>query len=579
VKDGATKTKEQLKKELVEAHRLIAELEKQATKRAEEPLGERQAWLDSIFRAAPIGIGVVANRMLLEVNDCICEMTGYAPEELTGKSARILYPTQKDFDFVGIEKYLQIQYRGIGSVETRWRRKDGTIIDIFLSSAAIIEDDLSAGVTFTALDITGRKKAEEELKIHRDHLEELVKEHTAKLIGANERMKKEIEERKQVEDALRMSEEKYELHFSRSNDVMFSYDNQFRFLSISPNVERILGYKPKEMIGKTFLDLNILHPEDVGRAAKNSMDVMSGRMIRSSIYQFITKNGARIFGEVSGIPLKRKGSVVSVISVARDITKHIEMEKSLRESAEKYRLHFSLSNDVMFSYDNQFKVLSVSPNVERLLGYKPEELVGRNFQDLNVLHPDYMDEAVDNALHVLSGETIYSSIYEFITKDGTRKFGEVQGVPLIREGQVVGVISVARDITERIEKEMLLQESKETALALLNASTDFMALIDITGTIIFMNKAASENLGRSVKGLLGTCLFDHLPKDVAKRRKIHSEKVISSGKPIRFEDENRGRLIQNNLYPVCNARGKVTRIAIYARDITERKQAFFKGNV
>jgi len=233
----------------------------------------------------------------------------------------------------------------------------------------------------------------------------------------------------------------------------------------------------------------------------------------------------------------------------------------------------------MFSYDNQFKLLSVSPNVERLLGYKPEELVGRNFQDLNVLHPDYMDEAVDNALHVLSGETIYSSIYEFIHKDRTRKFGEVQGVPLIREGQVVGVISVARDITERIEKEMLLQESKETALALLNASTDFMALIDISGTIIFMNKAASEGLGRSVKGLLGTFLFDHLPKDVAKRRKIYFEQVISSGKPIRFEDEHQGRLIQSNFYPVCNARGKVTRIAIYARDITDRKQAFFKSKV
>ena len=347
---------------------------------------------------------------------------------------------------------------------------------------------------------------------------------------------------------------------------MFSYDDQFRILSISPNVERILGYKPKEMLGKTYLDLKILHPDDLDKAVKNARDVISGRMIQSSLYQFITKDGARIFGEVSGIPLKREGRVVSVISVARDITKHIEMEKALQESAEKYRIHFSLSNDVMFAYDNQFKVMSVSPNVERLLGYKPEELVGRTFQDLNVLHPDYMDEAVDNALHVLSGETIYSSIYEFITRDGTRKFGEVSGVPLIREGYVVGVISVARDITDRIENRKLLQESEGTAQALLNASTDVMILLDTSGTILALNKAAVERLGKSVKNLLGTCVFDHLPKNVARRRKIYFEQTINSDEPVRFKDENQGRLILSSLYPVHDARGKVSKIAVYARE-------------
>jgi len=294
--------------------------------------------------------------------------------------------------------------------------------------------------------------------------------------------------------------------------------------------------------------------------------MISGKMIQSSLYQFITKDGARIFGEVSGIPLKREGRVVSVISVARDITKHIEMEKALQESAEKYRIHFSLSNDVMFSYDNQFKVMSVSPNVERLLGYKPEELVERAFQDLNVLHPDYMDEAVDNAVHVLSGETIYSSIYEFITRDGTRKFGEVSGVPLKQEGRVVGVISVARDITDRIENSKILQEGEGTSQTLLNASPDVMILLDTSGTILALNEAAAERLGKNVKNLLGTCGFDHLPKNVARRRRIYFEQTISSDEPVRFKDENQGRLITSIMYPVHDAHGKVSKIAVYARE-------------
>ncbi len=131
-------------------------------KQAEEALREKNAKMESIIRAAPIGIGVVSNRILVEVNQYICEMTGYSREELMGKSASIFYPTREEFDFVGKEKYRQIQLQGTGSVETKWRRKNGTIINIILSSAPIDTEDLSVGVTFTALDITERKRSEEQ---------------------------------------------------------------------------------------------------------------------------------------------------------------------------------------------------------------------------------------------------------------------------------------------------------------------------------------------------------------------------------------------------------------------------------
>jgi two-component system, cell cycle sensor histidine kinase and response regulator CckA len=131
-------------------------------KRAAAELRARNAQLTSIFRAAPVGIGVVVHRVLREVNERICEMTGYSPAELLGQSARLLYPTEAEFALVGADKYRQIAERGIGSVETRWRRKDGAAIDVLLSSVPLDPADFSAGVTFTALDITGRKRAEEE---------------------------------------------------------------------------------------------------------------------------------------------------------------------------------------------------------------------------------------------------------------------------------------------------------------------------------------------------------------------------------------------------------------------------------
>ena len=123
---------------------------------------QAEASLRSIFRVAPIGIGVVQNRVLTQVNDRICEMIGYAAEELVGQSARILYPTDEDFEFVGREKYLQIHAKGTGSVETRWQRKDGEIIDVLLSSTPLDPSEWAKGVTFTALDITASKQAEQE---------------------------------------------------------------------------------------------------------------------------------------------------------------------------------------------------------------------------------------------------------------------------------------------------------------------------------------------------------------------------------------------------------------------------------
>ncbi len=134
-----------------------------------------EAPLNSVLRAAPDGMGAGYERILGRVNDRMCEMLGYDAQELTGKSARLLYPTDEDFDYVGREKYIQIREKGTGSVETRWRRKDGTAIDVLLTSTPIDPSDLSRGVTFTALDITESKRAEQERRSLEERLRQAQK--------------------------------------------------------------------------------------------------------------------------------------------------------------------------------------------------------------------------------------------------------------------------------------------------------------------------------------------------------------------------------------------------------------------
>lgn len=144
-----------------------------ALKQTEERLRESEAKIQSIFRAAPISLGLTVDRMIQAVNQTTCQLLGYAPEELIGKSARLFYVSQADFDFVGTEKYRQLRDQGVGVVETLWRRKDGVILDIVLSSAAIDPTDLSKGISFSALDITARRKVELRLAENAERLQQL----------------------------------------------------------------------------------------------------------------------------------------------------------------------------------------------------------------------------------------------------------------------------------------------------------------------------------------------------------------------------------------------------------------------
>ena len=133
-------------------------------KQAEQTLKMSEQRIQSIFRSAPIGVGVVdlASRVIMDANTMLCEIVGYSAGELIGQSARMLYPSDEEFERVGREKHAQIRDHGTGTVETRWQRKDGKIIDVLLSSATIDAEDLSKGMTFTGLDITERKRAEQE---------------------------------------------------------------------------------------------------------------------------------------------------------------------------------------------------------------------------------------------------------------------------------------------------------------------------------------------------------------------------------------------------------------------------------
>lgn len=128
-------------------------------KRIEEALQQSEATLRTVLKSVPIGIGLVTNRIFGWTNESLSEMTGYSAADFLGQGTRMLYESDEEFDRIGFE-YGHVKEGGAVSVETRFKCKDGTIIDVILSLSAIMPGDLSTGVVFSVIDITQRKLAE-----------------------------------------------------------------------------------------------------------------------------------------------------------------------------------------------------------------------------------------------------------------------------------------------------------------------------------------------------------------------------------------------------------------------------------
>ncbi len=143
-------------------------------KLADASLRGSERRVTSILQAAPIGIAVLEDRIMLDANDRFCKLTGYAREEFIGKTPRMFYLKNEEYERVGREHYEELRRYGTGTTEIQLRRRDGRILTVLLSSALLNPADPSAGVTCTLLDITPRKEAVEALKESRRRLSTLL---------------------------------------------------------------------------------------------------------------------------------------------------------------------------------------------------------------------------------------------------------------------------------------------------------------------------------------------------------------------------------------------------------------------
>jgi PAS domain S-box-containing protein len=345
-----------------------------------------------------------------------------------------------------------------------------------------------------AEDITEHKETEAALRKAYADTEERVQERTASLSDVNRKLREEIAERQKFEQALQGSETRYRTLAEASQDVIFIVNRDDTVQYANSFAGRQVSRMPEDIIGRRRADL---FPPEIEQDQRKHLEHVftSGQPLRvEAPTQFQDRLG---WQDTHLIPLKDSaGNVTAVLGVSRDITDRKRTEEALRASQERYRSLIEQASDVVWRIDTQGRLTFVSPVAERLVGYKPEELLGKSFQI--TLDKESARESQAILRKRLAGEFGTHSMrleVAYRRKDGSVFPGEVVTSPIFDPaGNLIEVQGITRDITERkraqeaLQRRMAIEELVATiSTRFINASSDEIDA-EIMGTVKALGK-------------------------------------------------------------------------------------------
>ena len=253
---------------------------------------ENQATLQGIFNSMLVGVAVAKKRVIQWTNKKFLKMTGYESNDLIGQNTRMLYASQAEFDRVG-KIYNNLNNYADTSMEVKLRRKDGSFFDVFIGISPLDPDDESKGISFSILDITDRKQAEE---------------------------------------ALRESEKRFALVIDAANDGMWDWNPQTNQAFFDENYYAMLGYENIEFPGRFEEWVKHLHPDDKEDTLEELNAYISGeREVFSYEFRLMTRSGEYMWILSRGKIVERneKGDPVRMVGTHADITERKKAEEQL----------------------------------------------------------------------------------------------------------------------------------------------------------------------------------------------------------------------------------------------------------
>jgi PAS domain S-box-containing protein len=465
------------------------------------------------------------------------------------------------------------------------------------------DDGEVTGVLSIGTDITKRKGAEDafkhlmfevsksknlilkELREAHNNLELKVQKRTRELNESNYALRKEIQERKHVEEDLIKSRNYLDKIINSIADPVFVKDNQHRWILLNDAYCKLMGYSREEILGKSDYDFFPSHEADIfwekdEEVFKTGVENVNEEEFTDSegnIHILLTKK--TLYTDISGEQY--------IVASIRDITERKQAENELRQNERKLKLamdmaklaywEYNVSSD-LFTFDDRFyKLYGTTADHEGGLQMSSEEYAQK------FLPPEesYMvREELTKALETDDPDFFGQVEHTIMMADGEKRFIIVRyGIIKDAEGRTIKTYGANQDITELKMAEKELRESELKYRTLFNSSPDSTILVGTDGNLMDVNLAAQEVAGLSKENLAGKH-FTELNLLLDEEMPLHIKKVsqILEGKSLkpyesRFIDRSgKVRYVETYL-KALKKDDEIFAFNVIAHDITERKKA------
>jgi PAS domain S-box-containing protein len=514
-----------------QAQVLALEREMTERKQAEESIKVSEEKYRMIFDRAPIGIALsTIDGKIIDVNKAQAEMLGVTVEELQGRSVNEYYVDP------GKRREMVELFKKAGKVrdfEMELKRMDGSII-VELMNLDQIETGGGARLFATGRDVTKLKRAEGQLQ---------------------------------------QSEMQYRSLAENSPDLIARFDRQCRHLFVNSAAAKAGPFAPEAYIGKTILATGV--PEQEARKWEEHIGTAfeTGQIVEVEDF-FKTPNGLRTFSTKFVPEFAPDGSILSVQSVARDITERKRAEEALRESEDKYRTLFDNAGEAIFVAQGGKLVFS-NPMTARLLDYPGEVIRTTPFTEF--IHSEDRNLVVERHVMRLRGEEL-PEVYSFriLRGDGLALWVDIRAVLINWEGQAA-TLNFVSDITERKRaEEALLESERKFRETVINLDEGYYSAT-VDGVLLEHNRAFSRILGFDgsvdLKGKLLPDFWQDPDARNAYLKELMAQGFISNHQVDAKTKTGEKITVLANAHLSKDQDDRPLRIEGIIQDITERKRA------
>lgn len=492
--------------------------------------------LANAINDAPIGmVTLTIKGKFKTVNKAFCKIIGYTAKELLTKNiSQFTHPDDKHIGYKVIEE-LTVGKKNKTNFEKRYVHKNGNIIYAQVSTV-MVRDKLGTPKNFftQVIDITTQKKYERDLKESEQNFRVLVES---------------------ARDAIIVVQ----------NDVI-------KFAN--PHAGELYGASISNFVGQPFI--KFIHPDSIEMIQKRYADWRSGKKV-PNFYKMdlINSKKEKRICEINASTIVFDGQPSELV-IIHDITERRRMEERLINSEQKFRVLTENTPVGIYYIDLNGTFIYGNKKAEKIIGYKSDELIGKNFLKLKLLNPkDIMKGAKLLGLNLL-GKSTGPDSFTLNRKDGTQRQVEIWTEVIHIKGKKV-VLGMVQDITKRIQAEKELKESEEKFRNFVETSADLVIRLNKTGYIDYVSPRVSNLYGYKPNELIGKHLKYTTPsKDIPNA--MIAIKTLLSGKPLmNFEIDQKsktGKIIpmEINAVPIKKDR-KIVGFQGIMRDISERKEA------